>query len=209
MCLQTQGSNKNITTNSSIKVISIILASFIFLIAIASVGIHFQQDKVKKQEAQKLDNAVANVEKKGYHVQAVDGKKFYIEKDGVKYYFTPDSDGVKLYYCEYPVEEENVKVKEGEVLIKIYCKDDDTVSVAYHDMRVIIQDDGTEEGMYCGGYFICNKDFEESSIEGSAIIDGYQKALDAYTWIKKFTTLEELKEQYNKALAICEQLNAT
>lgn len=194
--------------NNSKKALFIIFTIAIFLVSIVLVAIHLYQDIIERQKELVIDKAFVNAEKRGYHVQYVEEKKLCVEENNVKYYFIADSKKAILYYCEYPVEEEGVEVKEGEVMISILYEDEDTVSVGYDDMRVIIQEDGTEEMMYCGGYFICNKDFEELSIKGPSIVDGYQKALDAYTWVKKFTTLEDLKDHYNKALAICEQLNS-
>ena len=189
------------------KVFALMIAAIICIFIVLFFYIH--RETAKLQEAQVKAKLLFNASKKDYYLEFENEKAFCIEKDNVKYSFYITTSGVCFDECEFEVREKGVIVKNGEVSLIIRQKDDGNVLVRYDDMRVVIRDDGTEEGMYCGGYFICNKDFEESSIEGSAIIDGYQKALDAYTWIKKFTTLEELKEQYNKALAICEQLNAT
>ena len=99
-------------------------------------------------------------------------------------------------------------VKKGTITIMITDLGDGMVDVFYDDSIVIIQDDGTEEGMYSGGYFISNTEFAEKSLTAPEnLIDGEHKVKKAYDRIMRFTTIENLKEHYNQALEICKQLN--
>lgn len=152
--------------------------------------------------------AVNNAQKYGYAIEFTDEKTFCMKKDDVKYSFCIDVSGICFDCCEFAVEEENVTVKKGTVILTITDLGDGNVDVDYDDTRVIIADDGTEEPMFSGSYFISNTDFDkESLVIQPQIIDDKQKSIDAYDKIMRFITVDELKEQYNKALAICKQLN--
>ena len=198
--------------NNVIKTIIYLLVGNLLLITLILTFVHIHQGKERGKkvqvEAQIKEKAIENASKNGYSVQLVDEKKFYIEKDGVKYVFSINASGVCFDECEFKAQEEGVKVKEGEVILTIRSVDDGNVQVRYDDTRIVLLDDGTEEGMFCGSYFISNTDFDkESLIIDYFLPDAEQKSIDAYEWIMKFITVEGLKEQYNKALSICEQLN--
>ena len=159
-------------------------------------------------EAQVKEKAIANASKNGYSTEFVDDKTFRINKDETTYQFRIDASGVCPDRCIFFVEEENVSVKKGNIEITITDLDDGNISVSYDDTRVVINDDGTEELMYSCSYFISNTDFDiDSLVINPHIIDDKQKSINTYNIIMKYLTVDELKEQYNKALAICEQLN--
>ena len=198
----------------------VIIASIgiLLIIVIALVCFHINQEKVKKEtaiaeqnaeiEACIKEKAVVNAQKLNCSIEFTDEKDFCIEKDDVKYYFRVDISGVHLDYCEFAVKEEKITVKKGTITIMITDLGDGMVDVFYDDSRVIIQDDGTEEGMYSGGYFISNTEFAEKSLTAPEnLIDGEHKVKKAYDRIMRFTTIENLKEHYNQALEICKQLN--
>ena len=57
-------------------------------------------------------------------------------------------------------------------------------------------------------FFISNTDFDkESFVINSFVPDAEQKTLEAYDTIMEYSSVDELKEKYNQALAICDQLN--
>ena len=176
-----------------------------------------KKDKVRaEQKAQEdfiiksciKDKAIKNAEKYGYSIEFSDENVFFMEKDAVKYSFRIDVSGTCFDRCKFAVEEENVTVKNGTVILTIKDLGDGNVNVDYDDSRIIVLDDGTEEGMYSGGYFISNTEFEENSLVApDTLIDGEHKVKKAYDKIMRFTTIDNLKEHYNQALAICNQLN--
>lgn len=189
----------------------------LLVIFIISAFFYGHYSKAKKEqaiaeqkaiEAQVKEKAINNAKACGYSIEFTEDKTFFMEKDDVKYSFCISASGVCFDYCEFIEIEKDVNVKEGEVVLKIKNMEDGKIKVRYDDTRVIIADDGTEEGLFSGSYFISNTDFDkESLVIQPQIIDDKQKSIDAYDTIMKFTTVDELKEQYNKALAICKQLN--
>ena len=206
--------------NNNLKKIVLATMGIVLFILLAMTCFYMHKENVKKQkaidekiakenatiEAMVKEKAVKNATTAGFDMQFTDEKTFCIEKDGVKYYFFIDASKVVIDRCEFLVET-NVIVKKGNMEITITDLHNGNINVFYDDSRVVILDDGSEEGKYSTGYFICNEQFEDSSIEGGVIIDGEQKARDSHYTITQFITMEELKEQYNKALAICKQLN--
>lgn len=210
MFLKKAGLAENIymKKNTLTRFVITIFVGLLFFIMIALTCVNFHHRKVEKQEAQVKERAVETLEKMGYSVELIEEKKFCIEEDGVKNYFYIDHSDVCFDKCEFEVKEEGVKVKEGEILISIRYKDSDNVSVRYDDTRVLIQDDGTEELMYSGSYFVSNTDFDEESLVIDTFIpDDKQKSIDAYNTVMKYTTVEVLKDHYNEALTICKALN--
>ena len=205
----------------NIKKIFIIALGIMLLVILAITCFYIHKENVKKQkaideqiakenaaiEAQVKEKVLDNVSKNGYSVEFSDEKTFCFEKDDVRYFFRIDKVGVCFDNCKFAVEKENVSVKEGTVIITITNLGDGKVDVDYDDTRVVINDDGTEKGMFSGGYFICNDQFEDSSVEGSALIDGEQKARDSHYTITQFITMKELKDHYDQAVDICNQLN--
>lgn len=159
-------------------------------------------------EAQVKEKAINNAKACGYSIEFTEDETFCMEKDDVKYSFCISASGVCFDYCEFIKIEKDINVKEGEVMLKIKNLEDGKIKVRYDDTRVIIADDGTEDPMFSGSYFISNTDFDkESLVIQPQIIDDKQKSIDAYDKIMRFITVDELKDQYNKALAICKQLN--
>ncbi len=155
------------------------------------------------------EKAIDNASKNGYNAEFIEKKKFFIEDNEVKYYFLIDASGVCFDECEFEVQEDGVKVKDGALLISIRHKDNNNISVRYDDTRIILLDDGTEKAMYSGMFFISNTDFDkESFVINSFVPDAEQKALEAYNTIMKYTSADKLKKEYNQALAICKLLNA-
>lgn len=207
-----------------IKTKKYIIFSIAIILLIVCVGIccYKKREKVKKEEAiaeqQAIENAgieasikekaISNAQKYCYTIEFTDEKEFCIKKDDVNYYFRIDTSGVCFDECEFEVQEEGVKVKEGAILISIRHKDNNNLSVRYDDTRIVLLDDGTEEAMYSGMSFISNTDFDkESFVINSFVPDAEQKALEAYDTIMEYTSVDKLKKQYNQALAICDQLN--
>ena len=78
---------------------------------------------------------------------------------------------------------------------------------SYHDKRVVIEEDGTEKAMYSGMFFISNRNFDRSSLVTTGWIDAEQKAIEAYEAVTGYVPIEELKQYYNRALEIRNQLN--
>lgn len=196
----------------------VIIASIGILLILIIALVCFHINQVKKEtaiaeqnaeiEACIKEKALVNAQKSNYSIEFTDEEDFCIKKDDVEYYFRVDTSGVHLDYCEFTVEEENITVKKGTITIMITDLGDGMADVFYDDSRVIIQDDGTEEGMYSGGYFISNTEFDEESLTApDTLIDGDHKVKKAYDKIMRLTTIENLKEHYNQALAICNQLN--
>ena len=207
-----------------IKTKKYIIATIAIILLIFSVRIccYMKREKVKKEadiaeqqtienadiEARLKEKAIDNMKQNGYSSEFIEEKKFYIENNGVKYYFLIDDSGVVFDSCEFFVEEENVAVKEGTIEITITDFRDGTVNTFYHDTRVKVLSDGTEEKNYSTGNFTSNKEFDKSSLViNSFVPDAEQKALEAYDTIMEYTSVDKLKEQYNQALAICNQLN--
>ena len=208
--------------NNKIKKNMLTFTVALLFLVVALFCTYRYQESVKKEKAieeqKAIENAViekeikekaiSNAKNYGYTIEFTDEKTFCMKKDEVKYSFCIDTSGVRFDYCEFYVEEENVNVKEGDVILKIKDIGNDEIEVRYDDTRIVILDDGTEELMFSGADFVSNLDFDkESLIIDPNKIDDKQKSLDAYTWIMKFVTVDDLKEHYNKALAICNQLN--
>ena len=201
----------------------IIVSIIIFLFVSMALSFVFLYQKNAKKEAaiaeqQVIENAgiethikekaISNAQKYCYSIEFTDEKEFCIKKDDANYYFRIDTSGVCLDYCEFVIEDDNVTVKKGTVTIMITDLGDGTVDVFYDDSRVIIQDDGTEKGMYSGGYFISNTEFDENSLVApDTLIDGEHKVKKAYNYIMQLTTIENLKDHYDQALVIRNQLN--
>lgn len=200
------------------KIISIGIVLFILLL-LTCICIH--KENVKKQkaideqiakenaaiEAITKEKAVKNAIKYDYDIQFTDAKTFCIEKDDVKYYFFIEASKVVFDNCEFLVETNEI-VKKGNMEITITDLHDGNIKAFYDDSRVVILDDGAEEGQYSTGYFISNSEFDEESLTApDTLIDGDHKVKKAYDKIMCLTTIENLKEHYNQALAICNQLN--
>lgn len=205
-----------------IKTKKYIIASIAIILLIFCVGIccYLKLEKVKKEEAiakqQRIEKAesrtkeiaLSNARKYFYPIEFIDKKEFCIKKDDVNYYLVIGTSGVYLDYCEFTIEEYDVKVKKGTVTIKISDLYDGTVDVSYDDSRVVILDDGAEERQYSTGYFISNYEYDIDSLTSfDNSIDGKHKVKKAYDYIMRLTTIENLKEHYNQALAIRNQLN--
>lgn len=208
--------------NNKIKKNMLTFTVALLFLVVALFCTYRYQESVKKEKAieeqKAIENAViekeikekaiSNAKNYGYTIEFTDEKTFCMKKDGVKYSFCIDASGVRFDYCEFYVEEENVNVKEGDVVLKIKDIGNDEIKVRYDDTRIVILDDGTEEGKFSGSFFISNTEFDKDSLVIDANkIDDKQKSLDAYTWIMKFVTVDDLKEHYNNALAIRNQLN--
>ena len=199
----------------AIKTKKYVIVSITILLLIFSVGIrcYMNREKVKKEKAieeqKAIENAIIeNAKNYGYTIEFTDEKTFCMKKDEVKYSFCIDTSGVTFDYCEFYVEEENVNVKEGDVVLKIKDMGNGEIKVRYDDTRIVILDDGTEEGKFSGSFFISNTEFSKDSlVDPDNLIDGEHKVKKAYDKIMRLTTIDNLKEHYNKALAICNQLN--
>lgn len=206
-----------IDMNNKIKKLIVVLISALLLIFITLAFCYGHYSKAKKEqaiaeqrviEAQVKEKTINNAKACGYSIEFTEENAFCMEKEDIEYCFQIDPAGVIFDYCEFPVEEENVNVKKGNVVICIMNEGNDKLNVSYSDSRIILLDDGTEEPMFSASYFISNADFDkESLVIQPQIIDDKQKSIDAYDKIMRFITVDELKEQYNKALAICKQLN--
>ena len=149
-----------------------------------------------------------NADKYGYSIEFIDDKNFYIEEDDAKYCYSIGAFGVKFDECEIPVAEEGVEVTEGETTITIKKESNGKVRVGVHDTRVVINDEGEELDRFMINYFIVNKSFDASTIKSKEIIDPEGKALNAYNRTMDFLTMDELRNYYDRAQAICGQLNS-
>ena len=196
---------KNI--NDLKRIITIIACTLLFFFMISGCAFS-DHEKISKKEEQVKARMLENADKNGYAVEFNDEKTFCIKNGQVAFYYIITPSKVDFDYCEFVTEEEGVEVKEGEILITIRKKENGNVRVRYHDNRVVVLEDGTEKGMYSCGYFISNMDFDKDSLViDDFILDDKQKSLDAYDTIMEFVTVDELKEHYNEALSICNQLN--
>lgn len=179
----------------------------IFAILIATIFILASIITITKVIEQGMkEKAIKNGTKYGYNISFIKRNYFSVEKDGTNFFYKINTSGIDFEKCIFLAEEKGVDVKEGQVEVYIEDRSDDKIYIWYHDSRLVIRDDKEEKYYDTGGY-ICNKNFDEASIEGDSVIDGEQKALDAYHGIMRITTIDDLKEQYNKALTICNQLN--
>ncbi len=203
--------------NNKIKKIVVVSTSVLLLIFITLAFCYGHYSKAKKEQAiaeqraiaaQVKEKAIKNAKACGYSIEFTEENAFCMEKEDIEYCFQIDPAGVIFDYCEFPVEEENVNVKKGNVVICIMNEENDKLNVSYSDSRIILLDDGTEEPMFSASYFISNTEFDENSLTApDTLIDGEHKVKKAYDKIMRFTTIENLKEHYNQALAICKQLN--
>ncbi len=208
--------------NNKIKKMIISVTVALLFLVVTLFCTYRYQESVKKENAieeqKAIENAViekeikekaiSNAKNYGYTIEFTDEKTFCMKKDEVKYSFCIDTSGVRFDYCEFYVEEENVNVKEGDVVLKIKDIGNDEIKVRYDDTRIVILDDGTEEGKFSGSFFISNTEFSKDSLVApDNLIDGEHKVKKAYDKIMRLTTIDNLKEHYNQALAICNQLN--
>ncbi|RKM55282.1 hypothetical protein D6853_11220 [Butyrivibrio sp. X503] len=153
------------------------------------------------------DKISKNAENNGYTLNNQNEKILYIEKGGALYYYEVGVFDIHFDKCVIPVKEEDVEVKKGKAEVIISEENKNKVRVTVHDSRVLINDDGSEEEQYAVTYYICDKKFDSSSIESKTMIDSDVKAKKAYKHVERFLTTEELKDYYNKALTIRDQLN--
>lgn len=206
--------------NQRKKIFFVSIGILLLLAIVLSYIFHYQWIKKEKaiaeqkiQEASVIkssikEKAINNAKKYGYSIEFTDEDTFSMEEAQVKYSFRIDVSGICFDRCTFAVEEENVTVKEGTVMLTIKDLGNGNVDVDYDDSRILLSEDGTEELMFSGADFISNSDFDkETLVIDPNKIDDRQKSLDAYTWVMKFVTVDNLKEQYNKALIICNQLN--
>lgn len=206
--------------NQRKKILFVSIGILLLLAIVLSCIFHYQLMKKEKaiaeqkiQEASVIkssikEKAINNAKKYGYSIEFTDEDTFSMEEAQVKYSFRIDVSGICFDRCTFAVEEENVTVKEGTVMLTIKDLGNGNVDVDYDDSRILLSEDGTEELMFSGADFISNSDFDkETLVIDPNKIDDRQKSLDAYTWVMKFVTVDNLKEQYNKALIICNQLN--
>ena len=168
------------------------------VISISAVAI------TKINEHRIKEKVINNGNRNGYNISFTDNKHFWLEKDDAEFFYNISTSGIEFEKCIFRAEEKDVEVKSGQVEIYIEKKND-RLQVWYHDSRLVIRDN-KEEQHYDTGGFICNKNFDENSVEGDAIIDGEQKAMDAYWGIMRITNTDNLKSHYDQALAICDEL---
>ena len=102
-----------------------------------------------------------------------------------------------------------MEVKEGSVTISIeeYFKDKEKLQISCDDNRIVVLDSGEEEQKLAHNFFVIDKEFEKLSIVHKGLVDGEGKAKKSYNYTMQFVTPEELKEYYNKAISIRDQLN--
>lgn len=179
------------------KIICIVF--FAFIIAVA---IYFFINYKKEMITEKANKAGESVEFSGY-------KNFSIKEGAITYFYTLGIAKVKFIKYEIVVEEPDKKVKKGELTVSVQNKDKDGKQIegSYDDTRTLIADDGTEKNMHSGMFFICNNNFDRSSLVTTGWIDAEQKAIEAYESVTGYVPVEELKQYYNRALTICNQLN--
>lgn len=179
-----------------------------FLVAVIAIlimtGIVF--GALKALENQRIKILMEKNGNAAYKLELSDDGYVVAEKENAKYFFKIKPFSIDFTKCEI-IPEDTSEVKEGRVVVYIYnCYRGKKVNVAYHDNRIVITDKGEEE-RYSVGNFDINTVFDESSMEPTAKIDGETKLKKSYNHITKFITLEELKEYYNTAISIRDQLN--
>ncbi len=145
----------------------------------------------------------------GYSIEFSDSTMFYINEGAVTYYYSLDMSGINFIKYDIKIEEPGVKVKEGELIVSIKRKNKDGSQIKgrFHDTRIVIDDEGNEEILYSSMSFRCNSNFDRSSLVLSGVLDAEQKAIEAYENVTGYVPIEELKQYYNHALTICDQLN--
>ncbi|WP_147367726.1 hypothetical protein [Butyrivibrio sp. X503] len=184
-----------------IKIVLLIIMS----ITLISGAILFILKGADKREKEKI---LENANKNGYMIEFADDSSLFIEKQNAKFYYNVDLSGVFFDKCDILVEEKDVKVKEGDIVITIKDKGNNFVNVSIHDSRILIKEDGTEEDHFYSTFFTSNDEFDESSLVISeAKVDDEQKSKDAYKHVMDYLTPENLKDYYNQAKDICDHLN--
>lgn len=197
-----------------VKGIVIAITCVLSLVLIAYTATIINQTRVASKKAQVKEKAIENGTKDGYHLEFIDmeyteDEVFCIEEGGVKYYYSILESGVTFYECKFLVVEEGVEVKEGELTISIADRRDGNLDVGYRDHRAIVLEDGTEKRHYNSGGFVSNTDFDKDSrVINNFVIDAELKSIQGYETIMKYSSVEELKGYYQKALLICDKLNA-
>ena len=174
----------------------------VICILIASITIFFWISH-KKEQIIDRSNAI------GVSVEFSGPKTFFIKEDSVTYCYDMSISGVKFVRYYISVDEPGVNVKKGEVIVNIQPegKNQNLVRGSYDDTRIVITDDGKEEPLYSGSFFVCNNEFEESSLVFTGVLDAEQDTIDAYNRVSKLVPVEDLKQYYNRALTLCNQLN--
>ena len=174
----------------------------VICILIASMTIFFWISHRKKMIIDR-SNAV------GVHIEFSGPKTFFIKEGPVTYCYDMSISGVKFVRYYISVDEPGVKVKKGEVIVNIQPEGNNhnLVRGSYDDTRIVIADDGKEEPLYSGSFFVCNDEFEESSLVFTGMLDAEQDTIDAYNHVSKLVPVEKLKQYYNRALTLCNQLN--
>ena len=157
----------------------------------------------------KKEMVIEKVNKVGLSVEFSGPKIFFIKEGPVTYCYDLKMSGVKFIKYDISVEESGVKVKEGNLIVSIKKgrKHENEIQGSYDDSRIVVTDDGTEKVSFSSMFFVCNDNFDRESLVTKGWIDAEQKAIDAYEIVTGYVPIEELKQYYNRALEICNQLN--
>ena len=156
----------------------------------------------------KKEMIIEKVNKAGLNVEFSGDKIFYIKEGPVTYWYDLEISGVKFIKYDIFVEESGVKIKEGDLIVSIKRRDhDNEIQGSYDDSRIVVTDDGTEKVLFSSMFFVCNDNFDRESLVTKGWIDAEQKAIDAYEIVTGYVPIEDLKQYYNRALEICNQLN--
>ncbi len=178
------------------KIICIAFCAFIIV-----VTVFFRMSHKKEMIIEKANKAGLSVEFSG-------PKIFFIKEGPVTYCYDLKMSGVKFIKYDISVEESGVKVKEGDLIVSIKRRDhDNEIQGSYDDSRIVVTDDGTEKVLFSSMFFVCNDNLDRESLVTKGWIDAEQKAIDAYEIVTGYVPIEELKQYYNRALEICNQLN--
>ena len=174
----------------------------VFCVFIIAVTLFFIMNYRYEAILEKAFKAGESAEFSGY-------RNFSVKEGPVTYFYKLGIADVKFVKYEIVVEEPDVEVKKGELIVSVQNRDKNGKQIegSYHDKRVVIEEDGTEKAMYSGMFFISNRNFDKSSLVTTGWIDAEQKAIEAYESVTGYVPVEELKQYYNRALTICNQLN--
>lgn len=172
----------------------------VICILIASMTIFFWISHRKKMIIDR-SNAV------GVHIEFSGPKTFFIKEGAVTYYYNLGISEVDFIKYDISVEEPGIKVKEGDLIVSIKKRHNNEIQGSYDDSRIVLKEDGSEKLSFSSMFFVCNDNFDRSSLVTTGWIDAEQKAIDAYEIVIGYVPIENLKQYYNRALTLCNQLN--
>ncbi|MBR4356935.1 MAG: hypothetical protein IKQ00_03335 [Butyrivibrio sp.] len=172
----------------------------VICIGIVTMTIFFWGSYKKEKIIKKANEAGVNIEFSG-------SKIFCIKEGAVTYYYNLGISEVDFIKYDISVEEPGIKVKEGDLIVSIKKRHNNEIQGSYDDSRIVLKEDGSEKLSFSSMFFVCNDNFDRSSLVTTGWIDAEQKAIDAYEIVIGYVPIENLKQYYNRALTLCNQLN--